>query len=305
MPSGTRVWRTSITESGVAISGAFGSSISCNVTAESLASITRQASSVASAAISSSSTSAASTAGSLSFDPISSSTRMSLPNPSTSNRAVPMTCQRFGPSTEAYSFTPIKSTPAAVMLTSKSTDVITMNGENWMRASKPHEPYTPKPITSASSVKSAPHCTELDVSAKYDMKSMRSTDPAVIPNVTGRRSGKSPGGSKRGWNPPTDIRNAWALPNSARSAMSPERAKPTTCESCRLASIASVPASKSIAPATSRLRATSARSLLGSTALSDPSTTMTSGSGSWMMMPSSASISAGVPQPILTIGPNT
>ena len=126
-----------------------------------------------------------------------------------------------------------------------------------------------------------------------------------MPNVTGRRSGKSPGASKRGWNPPTDMRNASASAKSARSAMSPDRAKPTTCESWRLASIASVPAVTSITPATSRCSSTSAMSGVGRIAVIDPSTTMTTGSGSWMTTPTWASISVGVPQPIRTIGPKT
>ena len=124
----------------LAYNGSLGSSISAASPPSSSASSTCQAPSASSAPITSRSTSAGETGASVCFDPISSSTRMSLPIPSTSKRAVPMTCQRFGPSTDAVSFTPSRSTPAAVMLTSNSTEVRIRNGENSIRASKPHEP---------------------------------------------------------------------------------------------------------------------------------------------------------------------
>ena len=255
MPSGTRVWRTSITESGVAISDARWDRRSPATSPPS-----RSPRSPAKRPRSPTPRAARRArreprpAARLSFDPISSSTRMSLPNPSTSNRAVPMTCHRFGPSTEAYSITPIRSTPAAVMLTSKSTDVITMNGENWIRASNPHEPYTPKPITSASSVKSAPHCTELDVDREVRHEVDAQHRPGRDPERHRPQIGEVTGRVEARMEPADGHQEGLGVAELGPQRHVPDRANPTTCESCRLASIDRVPASKSITPATSRLQ---------------------------------------------------
>ncbi len=120
----------------------------------------------------------------------------------------------------------------------------------------------------------------------------------VIRRGTGNGSG---GGSKAGWKPPTLTTNSGSSPQATSRPISPVMVRKTIRESNSEAKKYSRLRSNSIAPAKLTCSLISGASSVGSTTLSTPTMAMLPGIS--MITPTEAVISAGVPQPILTIGP--
>ena len=160
-------------------------------------------------------------------------------------------------------------------MTWNPTFVVSWNGENWMQRVERRPAGHAEPehvgIEGERGAELDGVRGEREVALERDGQCRTGVDAerqAAQRREPGRRV-------EAGWNPPSDIRNDRESEKLARSAMSPARAKPMTWESWRLASIDNVPAPKSITPATSSRMATSSRSSVGSTAVTEPITANT------------------------------